>query len=263
MKRVLITGASSGIGYELAKVYAKNNNNLILIARRKYKLEKLKKEILDNISNKIEITVIEKDLGKLNAAKELFYEIEKMGLEVDVLINNAGFGIYGKFSNLSWDEMKRNNEMIDLNIRLLVELTKLYLDKFLKRNDGSILNVASIAGFIPGPLMANYYASKSYVLSFTEALREEVLGTKVKIGVLCPGPTDTEFEKSSNADEGGLFSKLKVMSAEKVAKISYKEFENGKRIIIPGIMNKTSVFMLRFLPRSLATKVSRKIQEKK
>ena len=267
MKTVLITGASSGIGMELAKVYGRKGYSLILAARRKYRLELLKKEIMDNISTSPEInpeiTVIEKDLGEPGASLELYRLIKDKGLKVDMLINNAGFGIYGKFSGFSSEDMERNRKMTDLNIWAVVELTKLYLDEFLERKEGAILNVASVAAFLPGPMMANYYASKAYVLSFTEAVREEVKGTGIKIGTLCPGPTATEFEKSSNADNGGLFSTMKVMTAEKVAKIAYRDFMKGKSIIVPGLLNKMAIFMVRFLPGRLLTAISGKIQEKK
>ena len=263
MSTVLITGASSGIGYELAKIYAENNCNLVIVARRKERLEELKREIEKNISDKVMVTVVEKDLGKENASKELFDHIKEKEIKIDIVINNAGFGMYGKFSDLSWEEMKRNEEMINLNIRALTELTKLYLDEFLKEGSGGILNVASIAAFLPGPLMAGYYASKAYVLSFTEAVREETRGMGIRIGTLCPGPTSTEFEKSSSADKGGLFSNLKVMTAEKEARIAYREFKQGKSIIIPGFLNKLAVFTVRFLPGKSVTAISRRIQEKK
>lgn len=263
METVLITGASSGIGLELAKIYGREGYNLILAARRKERLELLKREILDNISSSLEITIIEKDLGKAGASLELFRQIKDEGLKVDILINNAGTGIYGKFSEFSNEDMERNRKMTALNIDAVVELTKLYLDEFLKRKEGAILNVASVAAFLPGPMMANYYAGKAYVLSFTEAVREEVRGTGIRIGTLCPGPTATEFEKSSNADMGGLFSSLKVMTAGKVAEIAYRDFRRGKNIIVPGFLNKLAVFMVRFLPRRLMTVISGKIQRKK
>ena len=263
MKTVLITGASSGIGYELAKVYAGNNYNIVIVARRKERLEKLKKEIGSSISDKISVTLIEKDLGAENASRELFHYIKLEKIKIDTVINNAGFGIYGKFSDLTPEEIEKNNDLINLNIKALTELTKLYLDEFLKEKKGEILNVSSIAAFLPGPMMASYYASKAYVLSFTEAIREEVRGTDIKIGTLCPGPTATEFEKSSNADKGGLFSSLKVMTAEKVAEIAYKDFSKGKNIIVPGFLNKMAVFMVRFLPRKLMTVIAGKIQRKK
>ena len=263
MKTILITGASSGIGYELAKIYAENKNNLILVARGKDKLEKLKKEILEEKNSEINVLILEKDLGKENASFELYQEVKKHNINVDVLINNAGIGIYGEFSKILWSDMNKNNSLINLNIRTVVELTKLYLDDFLQKNEGEILNVASIASFFPGPIMATYYASKAFIFSFTEAIREEVAYSNVKIGTLCPGPTATEFEKSPNIEENSIFSRLKVMTAKKVAEIAYRDFEKGKNIIIPGILNKITVFMIRFLPRKTITKIAKRIQEKK
>ncbi|WP_369715375.1 SDR family NAD(P)-dependent oxidoreductase [Leptotrichia sp. HSP-536] len=263
MKTVLITGASSGIGYELAKVYAENNNNLILVARRKDRLEKLKKEILEKNNSKINVLILEKDLGKANASFELYQEVKKHNIDVDVLINNAGIGIHGEFSKILWADMYKNNSLINLNIRTVVELTKLYLDDFLQKNKGEILNVASIASFFPGPIMATYYASKAFVFSFTEAIREEVAYSNIKIGTLCPGPTATEFEKSPNMEKSTMFAKLKIMTAKKVAQITYRDFEKGKNIIIPGTLNKITVFIARFLPRKTITKIAKRMQEKK
>ncbi len=263
MAAVLITGASSGIGYQLAKVYGRKGHNLILTARRGERLEELKQEILRESPYKPEIAIIEMDMGQKASPLELYNTVKNRGIEVETLINNAGFGIYGKFSELSMEDMERWDEMTDLNIRTLVMLTKLYLEEFLVRGKGEILNVSSIAGFLPGPLMSGYYGTKAYVLSFTEAVKEEVYGTGVKIGVLCPGPTITEFERSSRIDKRGLFSKMKAMDAERVAEIAYRDFQRGKGIIIPGVLNKIAVFGIRFLSRKMLVKISKKIQEGK
>ncbi|RRD38880.1 SDR family oxidoreductase [Leptotrichia sp. OH3620_COT-345] len=263
MKTVLITGASSGIGYELAKIYAEKNYNLVIVARRFEKMEELRNIILKNINSNILIEIVRVDLAEENASYKLFNILEEKNIEIDLLINNAGVGIYGAFSEYSQKEMKKNDKMINLNIKVLVELTKIFVNKMLEKGEGGILNVASVAAFQPGPLMATYYASKGFVLSFSEALREELKNTGVYISVLCPGPTETEFEKSSNLTEAGLFSKMKVMPAEKVAKIAYKDFTRKKRIIIPGIINKIAVLGSKFLPRKLVIKVIKKIQEKK
>lgn len=276
METVLITGASSGIGYELAKIYAKNKYNLVIVARRKEKLEKLKNEILKNINSNINIFVVQKNLAKNNAAKELYTEIKQQDIKVDILINNAGMGIYKEFSEYDNNDIVKNNEMINLNINSVVELTKLFLDEMIKKGKIQILNVSSIAAFQPGPLMSTYYASKSFVLSFTEAVREEnfikmkrsgiskkEIAKKLKIAVLCPGPTDTEFEKSSNLIESSLFSKMKIMTAKKVAEIAFEKFNSGKIIIIPGKLNRLSVFAIRFLPRKWIVKIARKLQENK
>ena len=242
METVLITGASSGIGYELAKIYAKNGHNLVVVARNKDKLEILKKEIFEEISKNIKITVIENDLSLENAAKGLYNQVKS-------------------------ETMKRNDAMINLNIKAVVELTRLFLNDMLKDGNGGILNVSSIAAFMPGPLMSTYYASKAFVQSFTEAVREEVRndvrGKNIRISALCPGPTDTGFEKSSNLEESSLFERLKVMTAKKVAEIGYKEFQKGKVVIIPGIFNRIAVFGTRFLSRKFVVKTAGKLQEKK
>ena len=267
METVLITGASSGIGYELAKIYAKNGHNLVVVARNKDKLEILKKEIFEEISKNIKITVIENDLSLENAAKGLYNQVKSEKLKINVLVNNAGVGIYGKFSEFDEETMKRNDAMINLNIKAVVELTRLFLNDMLKDGNGGILNVSSIAAFMPGPLMSTYYASKAFVQSFTEAVREEVRndvrGKNIRISALCPGPTDTGFEKSSNLEESSLFERLKVMTAKKVAEIGYKDFQKGKAVIIPGIFNRIAVFGTRFLSRKFVVKTAGKLQERK
>ena len=267
MKTVLITGASSGIGYELAKIYAKNWHNLVIVARNKDKLEILKKEIFEEISKNIKITVIENDLSLENAAERLYNRVKSENLKIDTLVNNAGIGIYGKFSEFDEETMKRNDAMINLNIKAVVELTRLFLKDMLESGNGEILNVSSVAAFMPGPLMSTYYATKAFVQSFTEAIREEVRndvrGKNIKISALCPGPTATGFEKSSNLAESSLFERMKVMTAKKVAEIGYKEFQKGKEIIIPGIFNKVAVFGTRFLSRKFIVRTARKLQEKK
>lgn len=267
MKTVLITGASSGIGYEFAKIYAENGYNLVVVARNEDKLEVLKKEILEKISKNVKITVIEADLSQENAAERLYNQIKSNNLKIDTLVNNAGIGIYGKFSEFDEEMMKKNDSMINLNIKAVVELTRLFLADMMKAGNGEILNVSSIAAFMPGPLMSTYYASKAFIQSFTEAIREElrddICGKNIKISALCPGPTATEFEKSSNLEKSSLFERMKVMIAKKVAEIGYKEFQKGKAIIIPGIFNRIAVFGTRFLSRKFIVKTARKLQEKK
>ncbi|NWO18365.1 SDR family oxidoreductase [Leptotrichia sp. oral taxon 223] len=267
MKTVLITGASSGIGYELAKIYAENGYNLVVVARNGDKLEILKKEIFEEISKNIEVIVIENDLSQENAAERLYNQIKSSNLKINTLVNNAGVGIYGKFSEFDEETMKRNDAMINLNIKAVVELTRLFLADMIKNENGEILNVSSVAAFMPGPLMSTYYASKAFVQSFTEAVREEmrndIHAKNIKISVLCPGPTATGFEKSSNLEESSLFERMKVMTAKKVAEIGYKEFQKGKATIIPGIFNRIAVFGTRFFSRKLIVRTAGKIQEKK
>lgn len=262
MKTVLITGASSGIGRELAKVYARNDFNLVLVGRRENRLDELKKEILEDINSGILINGLVLDLARSESIQRLVDFLEEKGIQVDVLVNNAGVGIFGKFSDLSNEEIEKNLKLIDVNVKALVELTWIFLRKMKEKNEGAILNVASVASFQPGgPLMATYYASKSFVLTFTEGIREEMRGSNVRISTLCPGPTMTEFEKMEEIS--GIFNKMKTMSAKKVAEIAYKDFSRGKSIIIPGKLNKVAVFFGEFIPRNLALKIVKKIQEKK
>ncbi|MEC7839689.1 MAG: SDR family oxidoreductase [Chlamydiota bacterium] len=257
MKNIaLITGASSGIGLELAKVHAKRGGDLILVARRKELLEDLKKELESKYG--VTVLVISKDLAKVNAAKELYQEVKKQNLIVDYLINNAGFGGRGKFHERSWENDK---DMINLNVLALVELTRLFLDDMVALNKGAILNVASMAGFVPGPLQAIYYATKAFVVSFTEAIANELSNTKVTATVLCPGPTDTEFFDVANMT-GVRGLKRGRASAKDVAQLGYDQMKQGKTIAIPGLMNKGLLFATRILPRSLATKISRYMMEK-
>ena len=267
MKTVLITGASSGIGYEFAKIFAEKKYNLVIVARNREKLEILKKEIFEEISKNVKITVIEMDLSQENAAKKLYNQLKSENIKADTLVNNAGIGIYGNFSEFDDEMMKKNDAMINLNIKTVVELTKLFLSDMLESGKGEILNVSSIAAFMPGPLMSTYYASKAFVQSFTEAVREEVRndirGRNIKISALCPGPTDTGFEKSANLSESSLFEKMKVMTAKNVAQIGYRELQKGKAIIIPGIFNKIAVFGTRFLSKKFIVKLTGKLQKKK
>ena len=239
MKSVLITGASSGIGYEFAKIYAKNGHNLVITARRQENLENIRKE-LESYSVKIETIVL--DLSKEGAAKKLYENVTEKGIETDV---------------------DREAEMIDLNIKSLVILTKLFLKDMIAIDKGEILNVASIAAFQPGPLMSVYYASKSFVLSFSEAVRNEIRKTNVNISVLCPGPTATEFERSASLEKSTLFTRIKVMTPEKVALIGYKGLQKKKSIIITGKINSTLIFLNRFVPREVIVNIARKLQELK
>ena len=255
METVLITGASSGIGYEFSKLFAEKGYNLVLTARRENKLYELK-----NMFPNIKIEVIPCDLSIDTSIKYLYEEIKKREIHIDILINNAGFGLFGEF--LDTDINKEIN-MIDLNIKALVRLTKLFSKDMIKQNSGKILNVASIAAFQPGPYMSVYYASKSFVLSFSEAFRNELKDTNIKISTLCPGPVKTEFEKSAQLYDSKLFSIIKPIDAGDVARIGYIGLMKGKSIIIPGFFNKTAVFMNRLLPRNIIVNITRKIQEKK
>jgi short-subunit dehydrogenase len=252
---VLITGASYGIGKELAELYAKDGYHLVLIARSKDKLQKLAEDF--SAKYKIEVKVIVKDLEDPSKAYEIYEEVRKEGIQVDYLVNNAGFGLYGEFIKT---ELHDELHMIDLNIKTLTALTKLFLPEMIRNRRGGILNVASTAAFQPGPLMAVYYATKAYVLSFTEALANELKGTGVKVTALCPGPTETGFSERAHLEQSKLFQ-TGVMCARDVARIGYKGFLQGKTLVIPGFKNRLLSFCVRFLPRKAVTQIVRHIQE--
>ncbi len=247
--KALITGASSGLGADMARVLSKEGIDLILVARRGKKLEKLAKE-LDT-----EVTIIEMDISSTYNCMELYNKVKKE--DIDILINNAGFGICNNFSDIKID---KELDMIDLNIKTVQTLTKLFLKDFRKKDQGYILNVASLAGFMPGPLMASYYATKAYVLNLSEAIYEELKkeGSNVSISVLCSGPVDTEFNKVAKVK----FS-VKAMNSYNVAKYAVEKMFNEKLIIIPGIKMKLVPFLIRFVPRKLLLKITYNIQKKK
>jgi short-subunit dehydrogenase len=255
-KTALITGAASGIGYELARIFAHDKYNLVLVDRNQLKLT----EITDDFQEKFDIYVkiISKDLSKSNSPEEIFTELQQEGIQVDVLVNNVGFGTYGLFNetNLN-DEL----EMLQVNLVCLTHLTKLFLKNMVKQGDGKILNVASSAAFQPGPLMAVYFATKAYVLSFSEALANELQGTGVTVTVMCPGTTQSAFHERTGMADSELIKKKNMMDAETVARIGYHALMKGKTIVIPGILNKILAKIVRFIPRSLVTKIVRKMQE--
>lgn len=246
-KTVLITGASSGFGYEFVKLFAKEDYNLILTARNIERLEEIKDEF-----DSLNITLIKKDLSKPHSAKELYDEIKEKGLNIDILINNAGFGLVGRFDKLDADKQL---EMVELNVITLTELTHYVLQEMKLRREGKILNVASTAAFQPGPLMAVYYASKAYVLSFSEALAEELRGTGITVTALCPGPSKTNFAKAANVEKTKMFAK--VMNADVVARLGYKALMKGQRVVVTGTVNKLGTYAVKFLPRSLVVKITK------
>jgi uncharacterized protein len=257
-KTVLITGASSGIGYELAKIFARNGFDLVLVARSELKLVNSALEFAQQYG--IKAIPISKDLSESNAAQELYELMKAQDIAIDILINNAGFGAFGPFVQTSWEEEQK---MIQVNMTLLTELSKLFAADMVKRRFGKILNVASTAAFQPGPLMAVYYATKAYVLSFSEALANELQGTGVTVSCLCPGPTETDFNKRANISASKLVRSNMRMQAEPVARIGYKGLMRGKRLIIPGMKNKMFVQAVRFLPRQMLTAIIRRVQDKR
>jgi short-subunit dehydrogenase len=246
---VLITGASSGIGLELAKSFAADGCRLILVARNQDALEKLAAEL--RRENKIEVIVFPADLSLRETPKQIFEKLSAQKISVDVVVNNAGFGAHGSFVEMS---LPRQLEMLQVNIAALTELTGLFLPGMIRRKRGGILNVGSIAGFLPGPGMTVYYATKAFVLSFTEALAEELSGSGLKISVLCPGPTESNF---GNVARGKKVRQMKTgkMSAAAVAKSGHRAFRYGKIIAVPGIQNKFFIFLNWILPRPIPRKM--------
>lgn len=257
-RTAIITGASSGIGFALANVFARHEHDLVLVARNAERLDGAKAQLEKRYG--ILAHIVTADLTKRFAPAEIFQATQSAGVQIDVLVNNAGFAEYGSFH-----EVDRECELdtIALNITALTELTHLFLQTMIRRREGKILNIASTAAFQPGPLMAVYYASKSYVLSFSEAIRNEVHHLGIDVTALCPGPTKTEFfEKQPKLLESRLLSGG-TMSPEDVAEIGYKGLMRGKAIVIPGARNKILAWSTRFAPRSLAVKISRWTLERK
>ena len=254
MKTALITGASSGIGYELAKIHAAKGGNLVLVARNISKLDELKLELETQF--KVSVYTIGKDLSVVDAALEVYNETSEKGIQIDYLINNAGFGDFGMFSDTEWD---KEYQMINLNITALTQFTKLYLKDMLKRKSGKIMNVASTAAFVPGPTMAVYCATKPYVLSFSEAVDNEVREFGVSITALCPGATQSGFIAAASAEESALFKGKKLPSSKEVAVFGYDAMIKGKAVVIHGLPNKILAFIVRFTPRKLVVKISRKV----
>lgn len=253
---VLITGASGGIGYELAKLFARDRHNLVLVARSGHKLAEVANEVQ---AFGITVKTVALDLADAPAPKFLFEQMQREGISVDILINNAGFGAFGEFSHMRREEILGQ---IDLNIRALTELTRYFVEPMVSRHRGRIMNVASTAGFQPGPLMAVYYATKAYVISFSEALANELRDAGVTVTCFCPGATHTGFAQRAGNDQSRLFKKLGAMSAEKVALDGYRAVMEGRTLAISGLHNWFTAQSTRFAPRKMVTAISRWVSEK-
>ena len=244
---VLITGASSGIGRSLARLFARGGYDVVLVARREGPLTELARE-LEGLGRTAR--VVAADLAEPGSAGQLYEQLQRDGVSIDVLVNNAGVGMQGPFAELPLD---RQLAMIQLNVTSLTALTGLMLPAMRARNQGGILNVASTAAFQPGPLMAVYYASKAYVLSFTEALAEELAGSALKVTCLAPGPTDTEFAAAASMTGSRLF-KGGAMTAEAVAAAAFDGWNARKRLVIPGTRNRIAAFAVKLAPRNLVVR---------
>ncbi len=228
---VLITGASAGIGWELARQFAADKSNLVLVARRRERLEELAAELRKQ--HGVEALVVPADLGRADAPQAIADQLVRDGLAIDVLVNNAGFGALGPVAEL---DVGRQLEMIQVNVAALTHLTRLLLPAMIEHRRGGVLNIGSTAAFQAGPFMAVYYATKAYVVSFSEALADELASTGVTVTCLCPGPTVTEFAETAKMGDALLF-KLQTMTAQAVAQIGYRAFRRGKLLVVPGWIN--------------------------
>lgn len=257
-KTALITGASSGIGRELAEIHARNGHNLVITARREERLKTLKSDLENRYNSKV--VVFAADLSDENAPEEIFHFTDKHKISIDFLINNAGVGDYGFFHEADW---VRQKTMLDLNIKSLTHLTHLYLPELIEKDRAYIMNVASTAAFQPGPLMSVYYASKHYVLAFSEALANELSDTGVTVTALCPGPTKSEFQEQAKMEKSKMLDRLPLDTSKDVAEYGYKAMMSGKRVAVYGVLNNIMAKTVAFFPRNLVTSIVRKFQERK
>lgn len=256
MKTALITGASRGIGYDLAKEFARLSYRLVLVSRNFAKLEEIKQKISSEYN--VDVIIIPKDLSLHEAAIEIFNELEEQNITIDVLANNAGVGDFGEFKD---EDLHIISTMLHLNIVALTELTRLFLKGMVERGDGKILNVSSLAAFLPGPYMAVYYASKAYVKSFSQALSDELKTTGVTVTAVCPGVTKTGFQQEVGGDKA-VATRLKLMASSAwVAQVAVKAMLEGKEIVVPGMINSSIARTSRFIPDGVKSRIVKKIQE--
>jgi len=251
---VLVTGASSGIGRALAECAAADGMNVVLVARGHQTLDEVAAALTAKYSVSAEIVLA--DLAQAGAAKKLIAQVKKFGIEPEYVINNAGFGSYGMVVN---GDANRYEQMIQLNVTSVTVLSRHYAKQFKDRGQGRLLNVASTAAFLSGPGMAVYFATKAYVLHFSEALHEELRGSGVTVTTLCPGPTKTHFAEAADAEKSGIF-RGKLPSAEEVARFGYESMLNGKSVAVHGLRNRLMVQAVRFVPRTLLVRTVGRIQ---
>ncbi len=253
---VLITGCTSGIGRSLAFEFAKHGHNLFLVSRSIDKLKEVKNEI--NIDYKVDIHVLAIDLTYENAHKIIYDEMIKEKMNVNCLCNNAGMGVYGEFVD---GDLVKINQLLQLNITFITNLTYLYAKLFKAKKEGNILNIASTGGFVPGPYMSCYYASKAYVLSFTEAIAMELKKSNVNVCCICPGPTKTDFFEKACDYKYNLLKNINAMNSDDVAKVAYKSLYKKKIVAIPGLKNKLGIWGVKLMPRKMTRKILYNIQK--
>jgi short-subunit dehydrogenase len=254
----LITGASSGIGKALAHQFAGKGFNIVAVASKNARLDLAAAEL--RAQHNVEVTEITRDLAEASGPQEVYEEICQRGIVVDILVNDAGVGQGGPFSDYA---LEQDLHLIRLNVEALTILTKLFLKDMLARNSGRILNVGSVAGFQPGPLLAVYHATKAYVNSFSEALAEELKDTRVTVTLLCPGPTDTDFFRRADLEDSRVYESGMLMEPEKVAEVAYDALMSGERVVIPGLSNRVMTFTRRMMPLALQAKFNKKFYEVK
>jgi uncharacterized protein len=257
MTTALITGASNGIGLEFAKVFAANKSNLVLVARSQDKLQQIAQQLQKEYS--IVVQIIVADLSKMEQVNMVYDTCKKQQITIDYLVNNAGFGDFGFFVESDWH---KTEQMIDLNIKSLTLLSRLFGADMVAKKSGKILNVASTAAFQPGPTMAVYFATKSYVLFLSEAMSNELEGTGVTVTCLCPGATESGFQAAAAMEDSAMVKGKKLPTSAEVALFGYKAMMKGKRMVIHGLLNTIMATSIRFTPRGLVLKIVRKIQGK-
>jgi hypothetical protein len=253
----LITGASGGIGEEIARTLAARGYDLVLVARTEAKLAQLGAELMQR--HGISATPIAADLADRAAPQQIVDRLAANALSIDILVNNAGFATYGSFADL---DINGELQLLQVNIVALAHLTRLLLPGMIARRNGRIMNVASTAAFMPGPLMADYYASKAFVLSFSEALHNELQGSGITVTALCPGPTSTGFQARAQMEDSKLVRGRRIMDAGTVARAGVEGMLAGRPLVIPGFMNRVMAFLPRLVPRSILPGIVRSAQER-